>query len=119
MTANRTQSATKDSTLILELKIDANGEVYRKATKLARKDTLEGKLLAQLYPGIHVARVSVPMELTPYEQSLVENRMAQLMSVRAGQRRMASSTLSTKLMHSPLLSAFSTGRKQRSSIFRS
>jgi hypothetical protein len=78
MTANSTQSATKDSKLILELKIDANGEVYRKATKLARKDTLEGKLLAQLYPGIHVARVSVPMELTPYEQSLVENRMAQL-----------------------------------------
>src|SRR5260370_29928861 len=78
MTANSTQSATKDSKLILELKIDANGEVYRKATKLARKDTLEGKLLAQLYPDIHVARVSVPMELTPYEQSLVENRMAQL-----------------------------------------
>jgi len=78
MTANSTQSATKDSTLILELKIDANGEMYRKATKLARKDTLEGKLLAQLYPGIHVARVSVPMELTPYEQSLVENRMAHL-----------------------------------------
>ena len=76
MTANSTQSATKDSKLIIELKIDANGEVYRKATKLARKDTLEGKLLAQLYPGIHVARVSVPMELTPYEQSLVENRQA-------------------------------------------
>jgi hypothetical protein len=78
MTANSTQSATKGSRLILELKIDANGEVYRKATKLARKDTLEGKLLPQLYPGIHVARVSVPIELTPYEQSLVENRMAQL-----------------------------------------
>jgi len=78
MTANKTQSGTIDSMLILELKIDANGEVTRKATKLARKDTLEGKLLAQVYPGIRVARVSVPMELTPYEQSLVENRMAQL-----------------------------------------
>src|SRR5271170_1687327 len=78
MTANKTQSGTIDSKLILELKIDANGEVTRKATKLARKDTLEGKLLAQVYPGIRVARVSVPMELTPYEQSLVENRMAQL-----------------------------------------
>jgi len=32
----------------------------------------------QLYPGIRVARVSVPAELTPYEQSVVENRMAQL-----------------------------------------
>ena len=78
MTANKTQSGTIDSKLILELKIDANGEVTRKATKLARKDTLEGKLLAQVYPDIRVARVSVPMELTPYEQSLVENRMAQL-----------------------------------------
>jgi hypothetical protein len=54
------------------------GEVTRKASKLGRKDTLEGKLLAQLYPGIRVARVSVPAELTPYEQSVVENRMAQL-----------------------------------------
>ena len=40
MTANKTQSGTIDSMLILELKIDANGEVTRKATKLARKDTL-------------------------------------------------------------------------------
>ncbi len=78
MTANKAQSGLIDSKLILELKIDANGEVTRKATKLALKDTLEGKLLAQVYPGIRVARVSVPMELTPYEQSLVENRMAQL-----------------------------------------
>jgi hypothetical protein len=78
MTANKTQSGTIDSKLILELKIDANGVVTRKATKLARRDTLEGKLLAQVYPGIRVSRVSVPMELTPYEQSLVENRMAQL-----------------------------------------
>jgi hypothetical protein len=52
--------------------------VTRKASKLGRKDTLEGKLLAQLYPGIRVARVNVPAELTPYEQSVVENRMAQL-----------------------------------------
>src|ERR1700722_15357340 len=78
MTANKTQSGFTDSKLILELKIEPNGEVTRKATKLARKDTLEGKLLASVYPGIRVARVSVPMELTPYEQSLVENRMAQL-----------------------------------------
>ena len=78
MTANRTQDATIEQQLILELKIDASGEVTRKPTKLGRKDTLEGKLLGQLYPGIRVARVSVPFELTPYEQSVVENRMANL-----------------------------------------
>jgi hypothetical protein len=78
MTANRTQNAALDQQLILELRIDASGEVTRKPTKLGRKDTLEGKLLGQLYPGIRVARVSVPYELTPYEQSVVENRMASL-----------------------------------------
>jgi len=78
MTATRPQNTTGESKLILELKIDVTGEVTRKASKLGRKDTLEGKLLAQLYPGIRVARVSVPVELTPYEQSVVENRMAQL-----------------------------------------
>jgi hypothetical protein len=78
MTATRPHETTGDTKLILELKIDANGEVTRKASKLGRKDTLEGKLLAQLYPGIRVARISVLAELTPYEQSVVENRMAQL-----------------------------------------
>jgi len=78
MTATRPQNTTGESKLIHELKIDVTGEVTRKASKLGRKDTLEGKLLAQLYPGIRVARVSVPAELTPYEQSVVENRMAQL-----------------------------------------
>ena len=68
MTATRPQNTASESKLILELKIDASGEVTRKASKLGRKDTLEGKLLAQLYPGIRVARVSVPAELTPYEQ---------------------------------------------------
>src|ERR1700678_3870962 len=78
MTAARPPDTTGDTKFILELKIDASGEVTRKAIKLGRKDTLEGKLLVQLYPGIRVARVSVPAELTPYEQSVVENRMAQL-----------------------------------------
>jgi len=78
MTATKPRDTTGDTKFILELKIDASGEVTRKAIKLGRKDTLEGKLLAQLYPGIQVARVSVPAELTPYEQSVVENRMAQL-----------------------------------------
>lgn len=78
MTATRTQNTAIDQQLILELKIDASGEVTRKQSKLGRKDTLEGKLLAQIYPGIQVARVSVPFELTPYEQSVVESRMAKL-----------------------------------------
>jgi hypothetical protein len=78
MTANRTQNTDLDQRLILELQIAASGEVTRKQSKLGRKDTLEGKLLAQIYPGIQVARVSVPHELTPYEQSVVENRMAKL-----------------------------------------
>jgi hypothetical protein len=78
MTANRTQSAAFDQQFILELGIDASGNVTHKQSKLGRKDTLQGKLLGQLYPGIRVARVSVPYELTPYEQSVVENRMASL-----------------------------------------
>ena len=78
MTATRTQNTAIDHQLILELKIDASGEVTRKQSKLGRKDTLEGKLLAQIYPGIQVARVSVPFELAPYEQSVVENRMMKL-----------------------------------------
>ena len=78
MTATKTQNTAIDHQLILELKIDASGEVTRKQSKLGRKDTLEGKLLAQVYPGIQVARVSVPYELAPYEQSVVENRMMKL-----------------------------------------
>ena len=78
MTTTRTQNTDLDQRLILELKIDASGEVTRKQSRLGRKDTLEGKLLSQIYPGIQVARVSVPYELTPYEQSVVENRMAKL-----------------------------------------
>ena len=79
MTANRTQdTGVVDSKIILELKIDAKGEVTRTVPKFGRKDTLEGKLLLQLYPGIRVARVSVPSELTTYEQSVVENSMAHL-----------------------------------------
>ena len=78
MTANMTQNMTLDQQLILELRIDASGEVTREQPKLGRKDTLQGKLLGQLYPGIRVARVSVPHQLTPYEQALVENSMTTL-----------------------------------------
>jgi len=78
MTATMTQNPALDQQLVLELRIDASGEVTRKQPKLGKKDTLQGKLLGQLYPGIRVARVSVPHELTPYEQSVVENAMAKL-----------------------------------------
>jgi hypothetical protein len=78
MTANMTQSVTDRSKFILELSIDAFGLVRRKETELNRKDTLEGTLLLQIYPGIKVARVNVPTELDAYEQTLVENRMANL-----------------------------------------
>ncbi len=78
MTATTTQNTPLDQQFILELRIDADGEVKRQKQKLGRKDTLQGKLLGQLYPGIRVARVSVPHELTPYEQSVVENSMSKL-----------------------------------------
>lgn len=78
MTANMTQSVNDQSKLIVELSIDAFGLVKRKETELNRRDTLEGTLLLQLYPGIKVARVSVPTELDAYEQSLVESAMANL-----------------------------------------
>jgi hypothetical protein len=78
MTANMTQSVNDQSKLILELSIDSFGLVKRRETELNRRDTLEGTLLLQLYPGIKVARVSVPTELDAYEQSLVETAMANL-----------------------------------------
>jgi hypothetical protein len=78
MTANTMQSVTGHSKLILELSIDSFGIVTRKNPELGRRDTLEGTLLTQVYPGIKVARVSVPTELDSYEQSLVESRMANL-----------------------------------------
>ncbi len=78
MSATITQNAAFDHRFILELKIDASGQVKLKDQQLGRKDTLQGKLLGQLYPGIRVARVSVPYELTKYEQSVVENSMSRL-----------------------------------------
>ncbi len=78
MIATKTQNTATNNQLILELQIDASGKVKRKQSKLGKKDTLEGKLLAQVYPGIKVARVSVPYELAPFEQSVVENTMMKL-----------------------------------------
>lgn len=76
MTAIRPQETADDWKVILELKIDAAGEVTRKDVK--RPDTLEGKLLGKIYPGIRVARITVPEYLSAYEQSKVEESMKQL-----------------------------------------
>ncbi len=76
MTATRPQETADDWKVILELKIGADGEVTRKDVK--RPDTLEGKLLGQIYPGIRVARITVPEYLSAYEQSKVEESMKQL-----------------------------------------
>jgi hypothetical protein len=65
-------NAVDESMLILELAIDAEGRVTRMFSSAEKKDTLEGTLLSQIYPGIRVARVSVPGELTSYEQAVVE-----------------------------------------------
>ena len=51
MTANRTQNAALDQQLILELRIDASGEVTRKPTRLGRKDTLKGNSLGSSIPA--------------------------------------------------------------------
>ena len=78
MTATRTQNVVDDWKLIVELKIDATGEVTVKDTMPGRKDTLEDKLLGRIYPGIRVARISVPSVLSAYEESVVEERMKNL-----------------------------------------
>ena len=99
MTATRTQKTAIDQRLILELSIDAQGDVTRKPSQLGRKDTLEGKLLAEIYPGIQVARISVPHELTPYEQSVVENRMAKLIYGGVEYRLVGASNSDTLPLH--------------------
>jgi hypothetical protein len=62
---------------IVTLDIDSQGNVTQRLTDLA--NTLENTLLNVLYPGIQVAVVNVPKEfLDAYEESVVENRMANL-----------------------------------------
>ena len=78
MTTMTLTNTVDESMLILELAIDAEGRVTRMFSSAEKKDTLEGTLLSQIYPGIRVARVSVPGELTSYEQAVVENTMATL-----------------------------------------
>ncbi len=66
------------SKFILELQIDVEGKVQRTVSKTEKDSTFEGSLLSRIYPGIRVARVGVPDELTSYEQAVVENTMATL-----------------------------------------
>src|SRR6266851_9192196 len=62
---------------VVTLDIDATGSVTQRLTNL--ETTLENTLLNALYPGIKVAVVNVPKEpLDAYEESLVENAMANL-----------------------------------------
>src|SRR6266852_3064393 len=62
---------------VVTLDIDATGGVTQRLTNL--ETTLENTLLNALYPGIKVAVVNVPKEpLDAYEESLVENAMANL-----------------------------------------
>lgn len=62
---------------VLTLDIDSTGSVSQRLTNL--ETTLENTLLNALYPGIKVAVVNVPTgPLDPYEESQVENAMANL-----------------------------------------
>src|SRR6266852_2770633 len=62
---------------IVTLDIDTQGNVSYRLTNL--ESTLQNTLLNLLYPGIKVAVVNVPKEpLDAYEESLVENAMANL-----------------------------------------
>ncbi len=62
---------------VVTLDIDSQGNVTQRLTNL--ESTLENTLLNALHPGIHVAVVNVPKEpLDAYEESVVENAMANL-----------------------------------------
>src|SRR6516225_5994909 len=62
---------------VVTLDIDSTGSVTQRLTNL--ESALENTLLNALYPGIHVAVVNVPTEpLDAYEESVVENAMANL-----------------------------------------
>jgi len=78
MIATTTQTTVDDWKLIVELNIDENGQVTRKDNRPGRKDTLEDKLIGRIYPGIRVARISVPPVLSAYEESVIEERMKSL-----------------------------------------
>lgn len=76
MTTHTQLETANDSNVILELKIDAAGNVHAKSDKPGgKKDTLNDKLIGHLYPGIRVVRVTVPQYLSAFEEAEVEKRM--------------------------------------------
>lgn len=77
MTTQTPLETANDWNVILELTIDATGEVKPKDDDKpgGRKDTLDDKLIGRLYPGIRVARVTVPQYLSAFEEGEVEKRM--------------------------------------------
>src|SRR5215475_1189684 len=76
--SNKTSKTNKFSIeQVVTLDIDSTGSVTQRLTNLEM--TLENTLLNALYPGIKVAVVNIPSEsLDAYEESLVENAMANL-----------------------------------------
>ncbi|GGG87188.1 hypothetical protein [Edaphobacter dinghuensis] len=78
MTTNTTQPVAEDWKVILELEIDAAGAVSRKEVRNGREDTVDDKLIGRLYPGIRVARVTLPEYMSAYEEAEVEKRMKTL-----------------------------------------
>jgi hypothetical protein len=78
MTTNTTQHVAEDWKIILELEIDAAGAVARKEVRNSRADTIDNKLIGRLYPGIRVARVTLPDYMSAYEEAEVEKRMKAL-----------------------------------------
>jgi hypothetical protein len=80
MIATTTQTTADDWKVIVELKIDGTGKVAPEEDedRPGRKDTLDDKLIGRIYPGIRVARLSVPSVLSAYEQSVVEESMKRI-----------------------------------------
>ena len=63
---------------ILELGIDADGNVFPAPKEKGDKGTLEGTLLGTVFPNIRIARISVPDRLNNFEQAVVESAMTTL-----------------------------------------
>lgn len=78
MTTNTTQHVAEDWKIILELVIDAAGAVSRKDVRNDGADTIDDKLIGRLYPGIRVARITLPEYMSAYEEAEVEKRLKSL-----------------------------------------
>jgi hypothetical protein len=79
MTTQMTQHTADDWKVIVELEIDSAGIVNPKEVKPGHEDRLDDKLLGHLYPGIRVARVTIPEYLSAYEEAVVERSMKNLL----------------------------------------